>query len=124
MVALCSTTATVKGLEIVFLPDPALPAKVLGDAARLRQVLLNLLGNAIKFTERGRIEVRIENVMGGEAGRLLRFRVVDTGIGMDAGTQAKLFQKFSQGDSSMKRRYGGTGWGWPFRKAWSGAWAA
>jgi CheY-like chemotaxis protein len=110
-VALCSTVASVRGLELAYHPDPALPPKVLGDAARLRQVLLNLVGNAIKFTERGRVELRIENVAGGESGPLLRFRVIDTGIGMDASTQAKLFQKFSQGDSSMKRRYGGTGLG-------------
>jgi len=110
-VALSSSIADMKGLELVYQPDPALPPKVLGDAARLRQVLLNLLGNAIKFTERGRVELRIGNVTGGESGPLLRFRVIDTGIGMDAATQAKLFQKFSQGDSSMKRRYGGTGLG-------------
>ena len=110
-VALCATVASVRGLELGYKPDPELPAKVLGDASRVRQVLLNLVGNAIKFTERGRIELRIENVIGGESGPLLRFRVMDTGIGMDAATQAKLFQKFSQGDSSMKRRYGGTGLG-------------
>ncbi len=110
-VALSSSIADVKGLEMIYQADPALPPKVYGDAARLRQVLLNLLGNAVKFTERGRVELRIENVAGGDAGPLLRFRVIDSGIGMDAATQAKLFQKFSQGDSSMKRRYGGTGLG-------------
>jgi len=110
-VALSSSLADMKGLELAYQPDPALPPKVYGDSARLRQVLLNLLGNAVKFTERGRVELRIENVAGGDAGPLLRFRVIDSGIGMDAVTQAKLFQKFSQGDSSMKRRYGGTGLG-------------
>ena len=110
-VALISSIADMKGLELAYEPDPALPAKVLGDSARLRQVLLNLLGNAVKFTERGRVELRIENFAGGDAGPLLRFRVIDSGIGMDGVTQAKLFQKFSQGDSSMKRRYGGTGLG-------------
>ena len=110
-VALSSSIADMKGLELTYQPDPALPAKVFGDSARLRQVLLNLLGNAVKFTERGRVELRIENVAGGDAGPLLRFRVIDSGIGMDEATQAKLFQKFSQGDSSMKRRYGGTGLG-------------
>ena len=109
--ALISSIADMKGLELVYQPDTALPPKVLGDSARLRQVLLNLLGNAVKFTERGRVELRIGNFSGGEAGPLLRFAVVDTGIGMDGVTQAKLFQKFSQGDSSMKRRYGGTGLG-------------
>jgi signal transduction histidine kinase len=110
-VGLSSSIADMKGLELVYQPDPALPPKVQGDVARIRQVLLNLVGNAIKFTERGRVELRIESVAGGESGPLLRFRVIDTGIGMDAATQAKLFQKFSQGDSSMKRRYGGTGLG-------------
>ncbi|MEJ1971015.1 MAG: ATP-binding protein [Lacunisphaera sp.] len=109
--ALTSSLADMKGLELSYQPDAALPPKVYGDAARLRQVLLNLLGNAVKFTERGRVELRVENVTGGEAGPLLRFRVIDSGIGMDEATQAKLFQKFSQGDSSMKRRYGGTGLG-------------
>src|SRR6478609_3424792 len=111
VVALSSSIADMKGLELVYLPDPALPPKVLGDSARLRQVLLNLLGNAVKFTERGSVELRIESLAGGEAGPLLRFRVIDTGIGMDEATQVKLFQKFSQGDSSLTRRYGGTGLG-------------
>ena len=111
VVALSSSIADMKGLELVYQPDPTLPPKVLGDSARLRQVLLNLLGNAVKFTERGSVELRIENVAGGEAGPLLRFRVIDTGIGMDESTQVKLFQKFSQGDSSLTRRYGGTGLG-------------
>jgi signal transduction histidine kinase/CheY-like chemotaxis protein len=110
-VALTSSVADAKGLTLTYHPDPVLPAKILGDSTRVRQVLLNLLGNAVKFTERGRIALHIEAVAGGPAGPLLRFRVTDTGIGMDAATQTKLFQKFSQGDSSMTRRYGGTGLG-------------
>jgi CheY-like chemotaxis protein len=110
-VALSMSLADVKGLKMHFHADESLPEQVIGDASRLRQVLLNLLGNAVKFTERGSIELRLETVAGGSAGPLLRFRVLDTGIGMNPLTQTKLFQKFSQGDSSMKRRYGGTGLG-------------
>ncbi len=110
-VALSASLADVKGLPMRYHADETLPPQVVGDSSRVRQVLLNLLGNAVKFTERGHIELRIEHVAGGAAGPLLRFRVIDTGIGMNAATQAKLFQKFSQGDSSMKRRYGGTGLG-------------
>ena len=110
-VALSASLADVKGLSMRYHAADALPAQVIGDSSRLRQVLLNLLGNAVKFTERGHIELRIEYATDSSAGPLLRFRVIDTGIGMNAATQAKLFQKFSQGDSSMKRRYGGTGLG-------------
>ncbi len=109
-VALIASLADVKGLKMLYHTDPVLPDLVIGDVARVRQVLLNLLGNAVKFTERGSVELRIESAAGG-GGPLLRFRVIDTGIGMDEATQGKLFQKFSQGDSSMKRRYGGTGLG-------------
>jgi len=110
-VALCSSLADMKNLQLRYHADPALPEQVLGDSSRLRQVLLNLLGNAVKFTDTGRVELRIEKIPGGPGGPLLRFRVIDTGIGIDEATQAKLFQKFSQGDSSMKRKYGGTGLG-------------
>jgi signal transduction histidine kinase/CheY-like chemotaxis protein len=110
-VALCTSLAEMKGLKLRFEADPGLPDKVVGDPTRLRQVLLNLLGNAVKFTEKGEVVLRVEPVADALAGPLLRYRVRDTGIGMDEATQAKLFQKFSQGDSSMKRRYGGTGLG-------------
>ncbi len=110
-VALSSSLADVKGLKMNYRADDSVPGLVVGDPSRVRQVLLNLLGNAVKFTERGSIDLCLETVAGGSAGPLLRFRVIDTGIGMNAATQAKLFQKFSQGDSSMKRRYGGTGLG-------------
>ncbi len=110
-VALSSSLADMKDLKMRYHPDPDLPEQVVGDSLRLRQVLLNLLGNAVKFTERGSVELRIENITAGPDGPRLRFRVIDTGIGMDEATQAKLFQKFTQGDSSMKRRYGGTGLG-------------
>lgn len=100
-----------KKLAVHYHPDPKLPPLVNGDAMRVRQVLLNLVGNAVKFTEEGSVELYIEVAHANATDALLRFRIKDTGIGIDAATQQKLFQKFSQGDSSMTRRYGGSGLG-------------
>ena len=100
-----------KDLPVLFYASPDLPAAVTGDPMRLRQVLTNLAGNAVKFTEQGGVEVRVELVRSDAHYAVVRFRVKDTGIGMDEATLAKLFQKFSQGDSSMTRRYGGSGLG-------------
>ncbi len=100
-----------KGLDIIYRSDPALPAMVRGDPARLRQVILNLMGNAMKFTEQGSVELRIETVRTDGQVAMIRFAVKDTGIGMNETTKAKLFQKFSQGDSALNRRYGGSGLG-------------
>ncbi|MFA5057073.1 MAG: response regulator, partial [Opitutaceae bacterium] len=91
--------------------DPALPSTVKGDPLRLKQVLANLLGNAIKFTAQGSVDLGVEVVSRDARSAALRFHVRDTGCGMDAATQAKLFVKFSQGDSSTTRRYGGSGLG-------------
>jgi signal transduction histidine kinase/CheY-like chemotaxis protein/HPt (histidine-containing phosphotransfer) domain-containing protein len=99
--------AEAKGLVIVARLSPGLPAQVMGDPARLRQILLNLLSNAIKFTERG--EVRIEAAVS-EAGRL-RIVVCDTGLGIAEEQQERLFEPFRQADASTARRYGGTGLG-------------
>ena len=89
------------------------PARYKGDALRLRQVLSNLLSNAVKFTENGRIELgaRLLEARPGDARQWLRVTVKDTGIGMSAEVQARLFQPFSQADSSTTREYGGTGLG-------------
>jgi len=100
-----------KGLELVFDQPDNLPPLLLGDALRLRQVLLNLCGNAVKFTERGHVTLRIEELARGERDTTLRFEVHDTGIGMTAAEAATLFKPFAQGDRSTARRFGGTGLG-------------
>jgi signal transduction histidine kinase len=100
-----------KDLPVLYHADASLPPAVLGDPMRLRQVLLNLVGNAVKFTDHGGVEIRVEASHVDTRDAVVRFRVTDTGIGMDEATQAKLFQKFSQGDSSTTRRYGGSGLG-------------
>ena len=103
-----------KSVRFVLNIDPALPAFVYGDPTRLRQVLLNLVGNAIKFTEEGSVSVSV-TLLGMEAGtpeRLrVRFEVRDTGIGMTDEAQRRMFQKFEQADTSMTRKFGGTGLG-------------
>ena len=109
--ALLRSRATEKRLELLVSLPPDLPGHVVGDAVRLKQVLLNLTGNAIKFTEVGRVEITVTVRHRDEQAVTLRFSVRDTGIGMAPATQAKLFQVFSQGDSSTTRRFGGTGLG-------------
>jgi signal transduction histidine kinase/CheY-like chemotaxis protein len=100
-----------KGLELLFALPPELPTALVGDPARLGQVLLNLGNNAVKFTERGEITLSV-TVVERSAGRaMLRFEVRDTGIGMGAQMRDRLFQPFTQADASTSRRYGGTGLG-------------
>ena len=108
---LVATMAHRKKLEICALVKDGSPTSVLGDPARLRQILLNLLSNAIKFTEAG--EVILSAQLEGRTGDTcrIRFEVSDTGIGVTEETKAKLFQSFTQADSSTTRRYGGTGLG-------------
>ncbi|HEY0833398.1 MAG TPA: ATP-binding protein, partial [Azospirillum sp.] len=101
-----------KELALICHVDPAVPAVVRGDPGRLRQILFNLAGNAIKFTERGRILIRTLPAGDAPPGRVrLRFEIEDTGIGISEEGQARLFQPFSQADSSTTRRFGGTGLG-------------
>jgi signal transduction histidine kinase/ActR/RegA family two-component response regulator len=100
-----------KGLEFVVELDPNLPVGVMGDPTRLRQVLFNLLGNAIKFTEKGRVMLRITTDANEANSATLTFAVIDSGIGIDAATQQRIFSPFTQADSSMSRRFGGTGLG-------------
>ncbi len=101
-----------KRLDLVIEVDPALPDQRLGDPTRLRQVLLNLGGNAVKFTHEGGVTLRIMALPEAEYGAgWLRFEVQDSGIGLTEEQQAKLFQPFQQADSSTARKYGGTGLG-------------
>jgi signal transduction histidine kinase/CheY-like chemotaxis protein/sensor domain CHASE-containing protein len=101
-----------KGLKLAVAPLPAgAEGSFTGDALRLGQILTNLAGNALKFTERGEVEIRVSVEESGRNDRLLRFAVRDTGIGIAPETCARLFAAFEQADSSMTRRYGGTGLG-------------
>ena len=100
-----------KGLELIHDIEPEVPPWLVGDVNRLRQVLLNLVGNAVKFTERGGVRVAVSRIDEDEAAVTLRFDVVDTGIGIPDQVRARLFQSFSQADSSIARRFGGSGLG-------------
>jgi len=100
-----------KGLEILAITDPAVPAMLCGDPGRLRQILTNLVGNAIKFTAKGEVAMRATMVEAGENDCLLRFTVRDTGMGIPADKIGSLFDKFSQVDASTTRKFGGTGLG-------------
>jgi PAS domain S-box-containing protein len=100
-----------KHVELHVEPPAGLPALVLGDATRLRQVLLNYASNAVKFTERGRITMRAQVESESAESLFVRFVVEDTGPGVPADVQPRLFQAFEQGDDSTTRRYGGTGLG-------------
>jgi len=100
-----------RGLELTHAVQPDVPEIVVGDLGRIRQILINLVGNSIKFTPRGEIELRIEPVDDPGPGTLLHFAVRDTGIGIPAEKQQLIFEAFSQADASTTRRYGGTGLG-------------
>jgi signal transduction histidine kinase/DNA-binding response OmpR family regulator len=100
-----------KGLEFICAAAPEVPATLRGDPGRLRQVLINLAGNAIKFTELGEVVVRASLVSASDAAVVVRFSVRDTGPGIPADKQAQLFEKFTQVDASTTRKYGGTGLG-------------
>ena len=101
--------AAIKGIELVVESAGAVPRTIVSDPVRLKQILLNLVGNALKFTEKGSVHLSVALVDGGAPA--LRFQVRDTGIGMDAETVTRLFRPFMQADSSTTRRFGGTGLG-------------
>ncbi|MGE6331679.1 ATP-binding protein [Stenotrophomonas sp. NPDC077659] len=111
VVQLLQRAAEAKGLHLALQLDPAVRLPVRGDPVRLRQVLTNLLANAIKFTARGQVQLRLQRLGESPAQHQLRFEVIDTGIGIDAPLQSRLFQSFSQADASTTRLYGGTGLG-------------
>ncbi|MCX7224653.1 MAG: ATP-binding protein [Burkholderiales bacterium] len=100
-----------KNLSLRVRVDDAVPTHLLGDALRLRQILINLVGNAFKFTERGAIEITVECPHRTDASLTLKFSVIDSGIGMNEQQVSRLFNSFAQADSSITRRFGGTGLG-------------
>ena len=108
---LMAVAAARKGLELVCHVSPEVPTTLLGDPTRLRQIVLNLLGNAIKFTEQGEVFVRVDCLEQVGQQCVLHFSVCDTGIGISPDKQRSIFEAFRQSDSSTTRRFGGTGLG-------------
>ncbi len=111
ILALLSKQARAKGLPLTFSSSPGIAEWVRGDPTRLGQVLTNLLGNAIKFTDFGEVSLCVSPVEECSRTVLLRFEVKDTGIGIPAEAHEMIFQSFAQADGSMTRKYGGTGLG-------------
>ena len=110
-VELFAEAAANKGIELILDVEPDIPPYAIGDPGRLRQVLLNLVGNAVKFTDQGEVVVRAERLETKGPGVLLRFEVADTGIGLSDEEKAQVFSTYAQVDSSTTRRHGGTGLG-------------
>ncbi|PKO38786.1 MAG: signaling protein [Betaproteobacteria bacterium HGW-Betaproteobacteria-6] len=108
VIGMFQTPVASKGLELTATIAPAVPKILNGDPARIRQILINLIGNAVKFTERGSVTLTVEPL---EDGRILRFGVRDTGIGIAEEHQSVIFDSFTQADTSTTRRYGGSGLG-------------
>ena len=100
-----------KNLQLLVLADQDVPLITMGDPTRLRQVLINLTGNALKFTQQGSVTIKLETVSLGPSRHELKFSITDTGIGIKQKDIAKLFEPFSQSDSTTTRKYGGTGLG-------------
>ncbi|MBL8709127.1 MAG: response regulator, partial [Rhodospirillaceae bacterium] len=111
LVALWRPSALSKHLSLSYEIDADVPPALIGDAPRIGQVIANFLGNAVKFTHHGGISVNVSSAAGREGRRAITIAVRDTGIGIPPDVQARLFQKFTQADASMTRRYGGTGLG-------------
>jgi signal transduction histidine kinase/CheY-like chemotaxis protein len=111
VLALLAERAHSQGLELGYLLEPGVPSWVAGDPGRLRQILMNLVGNALKFTTVGEVMVRVSCLETTACDALLRFAVTDTGTGIPAELQSKIFQAFAQADGSTTRQHGGTGLG-------------
>ena len=111
VVALLAPRADAKGVRLVCHVGHEVPSLVRGDPGRIRQILINLAGNAMKFTERGEVAIRVERVEESVSRVMVRFEVSDTGIGMTPEQMARLFQTYSQVDATIARRFGGTGLG-------------
>ena len=118
VLAVVAHKADAKRLVLGTVIAPDVPRRVVGDAGRLNQILVNLLGNAVKFTEKGRVVLRVSRA--DQAGTRLRFEVQDTGIGMAPPTLDRLFQPFTQADASTTRRFGGTGLGLAISRSLAG----
>ena len=110
-VAIYNPNARQKGLMIAYYIDPAIPVSLKGDPTRIKQVIYNLLGNAIKFTDKGHVYLRVVLRKSEGNSKTLRFEVIDSGIGLSDEQQARLFDSFTQADKSTSRKYGGTGLG-------------
>ncbi|MFM9881585.1 MAG: response regulator [Burkholderiales bacterium] len=111
LAVILSANVGARNAEVLFDVDPAVPRQLVGDAMRLQQVLINLGGNAIKFTPQGEVVLSVKLVQRGEATVTLEFSVRDTGIGIAPENQARIFSVFTQAESSTSRRFGGTGLG-------------
>ena len=106
-----SIRAHQKGLELIYDVQPDVPEALVGDPGRIRQILVNLVGNAIKFTSHGEIFIHVAEESRDNSAPCLHFTVKDTGIGVAKEKQEHVFEAFSQADGSMARKYGGTGLG-------------
>lgn len=126
--AMLNRLAEKQGVELTLFTDPEIPTMLRGDALRLRQILINLVNNAIKFSAggrtAGRVAVRAVLVQQERQHVTLEFQVIDNGIGMGEATLATLFTAFTQADATTTRRFGARAWAWPSRAIWRSAWAA
>lgn len=106
-----ANNAASQGIDLVYQLDPQLPAMIIGDSLRLRQILINLVGNAVKFTQKGEVFIEVNSVKSSGDAQKIQFHVHDTGIGIPEDKLGRLFKPFSQVDPSTTRKYGGTGLG-------------
>ncbi len=123
MVTLLAHSAHDKGLELTLNIKNNVPDNVIGDPLRLQQIVTNLVGNAIKFTEHGNIDVLVEQRAISNSRVQIEIQIHDTGIGIPERDQSRLFRAFRQADASISRRHGGTGLGLVITSVWSKRWA-